>query len=44
MEKMLFIRPDASYLNEASAYRAEFLSVGSSMDGEKMLSNGYVVF
>ena len=37
MEKMLFIRPDASYLDEASAYRAEFLSMGSSMDGTGML-------
>ena len=44
MEKMLFIRPDASYLDEASAYRAEFLSVGSSMDGVGILPNGCVVF
>ena len=44
MEKMSFIRPDASYLDEASAYRDEFLSAGSSMNGEKMLSNGYIVF
>lgn len=37
MEKMLLMRPDASYLEEASAYRAEFLAAGSSMDGTGML-------
>lgn len=33
MEKMLLLRPDASYLDEISAYRSEFLAAGSSMDG-----------
>ncbi len=37
MEKMLLMRPDASYLEEASAYRAEFWAAGSSMDGTGML-------
>ncbi len=37
MDKMLLIRPDASYLDEASAYRAEFLSSSRSMNGVGML-------
>ena len=37
MEKMLLIRPDASYLDDVSAYRSEFLAAGSSMDGTGML-------
>ena len=37
MEKMLLLRPNASYLDEVSAYRSEFLAAGSSMDGTGML-------